>query len=327
MPQETFEARHGSQWLEFEQWLDAMTASRTKRSAAAPALAEAAVAHRYRCLCQHLALARERRYSPGLVARLNGLVIRGHQFLYGAHLDTGPALVRFFARDLARAVRTQWRPIAWACALFFGPLIVVAMAMQQYPDLVHMLMPAEQIAAYEQMYDPAQRRAGERGAQVDSYMLGHYIWNNVRIGFQTFAGGMLFGIGTVFFLTVNGVLIGASAGHLIEIGFARTFFGFVSGHSALELGGIVLMGAAGLMLGGALIAPGRLTRASALRLRAKAAVPLVYGAGAMLTAAAFVEAFWSPLGVVPAPIKYAAGAVLWTLVLLYFIFAGRTRAP
>ena len=323
MNQEAFQARHEPEWLAFERWLDA-TARR--RRGEAPPPGEETFAHRYRVLCQHLALARDRQYSPGLVERLNTLVMRGHQRLYGARSPTGSALARFFRAELARSVRASWRPIALAAALFFIPLFGLAAAVQLAPDLAHVLLSQQQILGAEEMYDPANPRPGQRPAQADAFMLGFYIWNNVRIGFQTFAGGLLFGAGSVFFLVANGTLIGATAGHLIHIGFATPFFSFVSGHSALELTGIVLMGGAGLMLAGALLNPGRLTRVAALRSRARAAVPLVYGGGTLLVLAAFVEAFWSPLGLVPPPVKYAVGAVLWLLLIAYFVLAGRTHA-
>jgi uncharacterized membrane protein SpoIIM required for sporulation len=326
MNQEAFQARYEPDWGAFERWLDARAARQRKDAAAASSPDEDDIAHRYRVLCQQLALARDRQYSPGLVERLNALVMRGHQVLYGAHPETGPALARFFAADFARAVRAQWRPIALAAALFFIPMLLVAAVIQRSPDFIHTLLPQKQILAYEEMYDPANKRPGQRAAQADTAMLGHYIWNNIRIGFQTFAGGMLFGLGSVFFLVSNGTVIGATAGHLIQIGFSTPFFGFVAGHSALELSGIVLMGAAGLMLGRALVLPGPLARVSALRMQARAAVPLVYGGGALLALAAFVEAFWSPLTGVPPAVKYAVGAALWLLLLGYFMAAGRSHA-
>lgn len=326
MNQDAFRTRHEEEWLAFEQWLDSASAKRPRDRAASTTFGEETAAHRYRVLCQHLALARDRQYSPGLVERLNALVMRGHQVLYGAHPETGPAVARFFAADFSRAVRRQWRPIALAAALFFIPLIAVAAALQIWPDLVHTLLPQKQILRYEEMYDPANKRPGARAAQADALMLGHYIWNNIRIGFQTFAGGLLFGLGSVFYLVINGVLIGATAGHLIQIGFTTPFLSFVAGHSALELGGIVLMGAAGLMLGSALLLPGPLARVSALRMQARAAVALVYGGGAMLALAALVEAFWSPVTHFDPSLKYAVGITLWLLLAAYLLLSGRQRA-
>ena len=64
------------------------------------------------------------------------------------------------------------------------------------------------------MYDPANKRLGMREADTSLLMFGFYIWNNVRIGFQTFAGGLLVGVGSIWFLGANGVIIGAVAGYL-----------------------------------------------------------------------------------------------------------------
>ena len=62
----------------------------------------------------------------------------------------------------------------------------------------------------------------------------------------------------------NGLLLGAIAGLLVTRGDSERFFSFVVTHSAFELTAIVLSGAAGLKLGHAVLAPGRLTRTQAL---------------------------------------------------------------
>jgi uncharacterized membrane protein SpoIIM required for sporulation len=122
------------------------------------------------------------------------------------------------------------------------------------------------------------------------------------------------------------VVIGAVAGYLTQMGFNETFWSFVAGHSSLELLAIVLSGAAGLRLGAALIAPRNLSRKSALVAAARPAVRIMYGAAFMFVAAAFVEAFWSPLTEVAFTIKIAVGIAGWALLLAYFLLAGRARA-
>ena len=105
------------------------------------------------------------------------------------------------------------------------------------------------------------------------------------------------------------------------------FFSFVSGHSALELTAIMLSGAAGLKLGIALIAPGQLTRKASVMQAARGATRIVYGAAAMFLAAAFVEAFWSPLTEVSADFKYGVGIAMWLAVAAYFVGLGRRHGP
>jgi uncharacterized membrane protein SpoIIM required for sporulation len=210
--------------------------------------------------------------------------------------------------------------------LFLGPLLALIALLQQFPDFAHYLLAPEQIANFHQMYDPANRRIGMREADTNVMMFGFYIWNNVRIGFQTFAGGMLAGVGSAWFLGANGVIIGAVAGYLTHAGFSETFWSFVAGHSAPELMAIVLSGAAGFRLGLAVIAPGNMSRKAALVAAAKPAVRIMYGAALLFLAAAFVEAFWSPLTEVPFNVKIAVGIAGWAVLLAYLMFAGRARA-
>ena len=195
-----------------------------------------------------------------------------------------------------------------------------------FPDFVHYLLSPQQIASFHEMYDPANRRLGMREADTSMAMFGFYIWNNVRIGFQTFAGGLAAGVGSAYFLGANGVIIGAVAGYLTQVGYTETFWSFVAGHSSLELLAIVLSGAAGFKLGMAVIAPGNRTRKAALMAAARPAVRIMYGAAIMFFGAAFVEAFWSPITEIPFTAKIAVGSAGWVLLLAYFLFAGRAHA-
>jgi len=317
--QAPFEEAHRESWLAFERYLEAPRG-------APPAFAPAELPARYRRLCQHLALAHERQYSPDLVDRLNLLALRGHHALYANRRRQTLRMVDFLLVSFPALVRAEWRLVGVAALLFFGPLLALVAALQVWPEFVHYLLHPQQIANFHDMYDPANRRLGMREADTHLAMFGFYIWNNVRIGFQTFAGGLFAGLGSIWFLASNGLMIGAVAGYLTQVGFSATFWSFVAGHSSLELLAIVLSGAAGLRLGMAVIRPGARSRKAALVEAARPAVRLMYGAALMFCAAAFVEAFWSPLTEVPVAVKLWAGLGGWALLAAYFAFSGRARA-
>jgi uncharacterized membrane protein SpoIIM required for sporulation len=317
MKQAPFEAAHAHEWQQFEDFLE-----RPKSTAFPPEEMPA----RYRRLCQSLALAADRQYSPALVDRLNQLALRGHHALYQNRRRQTQRVVEFMLAGFPALVREEWRLVLAATLLFFGPLLGLIAVLLVFPEFVHYLLTPEQIASYHEMYDPASKRLGMREADSSVAMFGFYIWNNVQIGFQTFAGGLAYGVGSAWFLAANGAVIGATAGYLTEIGYTRTFWSFVAGHSSFELIAIVLSGAAGLRLGLALIAPGNLTRKAALVAAAKPAVRIMYGAALLFFIAAFVEAFWSPMTEVPYATKIAAGVAGWVLLAAYLAFAGRARA-
>jgi len=317
MRQHQFEEAHAKEWQEFEAFLE-----NPKKS---PFPAEE-MPPRYRRICQSLALAADRQYSPELVDRLNQLALRGHHALYRNRRRESQRVLEFLLAGFPALVRAEWRLVLAASLLFFGPLLGLIAVLQAYPEFVHYLLAPEQIANFHQMYDPGNRRLGSREADSSLMMFGFYIWNNIRIGFQTFAGGLLAGVGSIWFLAANGVVIGAVAGYLTQIGYTQTFWSFVAGHSSLELLAIAIAGAAGLRLGMAVISPGSMSRRAALVAAAKPAVRLMYGAAMMFLAAAFVEAFWSPITEFGFQTKIIAGAAGWAILLGYFLLAGRARA-
>jgi uncharacterized membrane protein SpoIIM required for sporulation len=323
--QETFERHHADRWSEFERWSAVLDGGRAANVAADerreigrefPA--------RYRQICHHLSLARARHYSFGLQQRLNRLALEGHRHLYRARTPVLASMLRFVVAGFPRAFRRHRGFVLFSALFFILPGAGMAIAITLDPDLIYSLVDPAQVASMESMYDPSNRALGrERQSDTDFAMFGYYIANNVGIGFRTFAGGLLFGLGSMFFLGFNGLFLGAIATHLTAAGFSSTFWPFVSGHSAFELTAIVIFGGAGLMMGMAGLAPGRKKRWHAIRDRARDALPLVYGGAGMLVLAAFVEAFWSSTTWPPASFKYAVGVLLWLLTILYFWLMGR----
>ncbi len=322
MKQSLFESRHQPQWQVFAEHLKQLDQGQAKASDIAD------FPHQYRRLCQHLALAQERGYSSYLVDPLQQLALRGHQQLYRHRSQLAANVPGFVLADFPRLVREQWRFVLVASLLFFGSLVGIALLVYVFPDLIYAIVSPQQVAEMQGMYDPGASRLGraaERASSEDWMMFGYYVMHNTGIAFQTFAAGLLFGLGSVFFLIFNGLVIGAVSGHLTEIGYGQTFWSFVIGHGAFELTAIALAGGAGLQLGWALIAPGQLTRGESLRLGARKSVRMLCGAMIFLLIAAFIEAYWSSTTGIAPWVKYLVGAGLWLLVGAYLGLAGRNR--
>jgi len=316
MNQEQFEKSYSGDWKAFEELLDAFT--RRKKTIGLDQ-AENFPRH-YRRLCKQLALARDRCYSTRVVDHLNQLVLRAHQLMYKPKAGAAHLFKQFFLVNFPRAVRAEAR-LFWFCSLlFYGPVFGMLLAIQWRPELVYSVMDPVQVAHFEEMYDPESWQ--ERAALTDVGMLGHYITNNTHVSFMTYAGGLLAGVGSFFYLILNGLLIGSVMGHILQTNGAEQFLSFVVGHSSLELTGIVLAGVAGVRLGRALVFPGEVSRRMALIQAGGKSITLVFGMAVMILMAAFVEAFWSPR-LLPAQIKYAVGLTGWAVVAIYFFTAGR----
>ncbi|NOY24276.1 MAG: stage II sporulation protein M [Oligoflexia bacterium] len=313
MHQDHFVQRHQAEWTDLGRRLDGVDA---KTWADLPGAC--------RRVSQHLALARTRGYSADLVARLHDLAIRSHQQLYQQPVDLGTRLVALVKDRVPAAVRAEWVLVGLAHLLFYGPLFVTLIAVHHDPHVVYSVLDMQTVSDMETMYDPAGTHyLRERAVDSDLLMFGYYIWNNIGIGFRTFASGALLGLGPVWFLASNGVTIGAVYGHLLNIGYGGPLTAFTVGHSSFELTAIVLSGAAGARLGLAWLNPGQWTRTEALGRAARRALPIIEGATLMLLVAAVLEAFWSSSQVVPAALKYTVGAGLWVLVYGWLLLGGR----
>jgi uncharacterized membrane protein SpoIIM required for sporulation len=142
---------------------------------------------------------------------------------------------------------------------------------------------------------------------------GFYVWNNVSLLFRSFASGLLFGVGSLFYIAYNGAHLGVLSGHLTRVGSGDALARFVIAHGAFEIPSLLIAAAAGTGLGRAWLAPGPRSRLRAVRERARAVLPLVWGAAAMGVIAAGIEAFWSSLAL-PRTLEYGVGAVLWVAV-------------
>ena len=321
MKQQDFETRYNPGWVTLENWIT-WTGSKKSSKGAKETISAEQVVPLYRQLCHHCALARSRGYSPELVGRLNRLALELHHLLYQHSQRLRHQIVHFLFLGFPEALRANARLIGLSAAFFLLPGLAMFMGCLINNELIYTLMPPEDVWHFETIYDPANSVLGrERASDTDLYMFGYYIKNNIGISFQVFAGGLLFGLGSLFYLVYNGLAIGGVAGHIAHLGFGETFFPFVVGHGAFELTAIVFSGAAGLRLGLALIDPGPYRRLTALRLAAREAVWLIYGTTLMLLLAAFLEAFWSSSSTIPSSVKYAVGAVFWMMVFLYSLSA------
>jgi uncharacterized membrane protein SpoIIM required for sporulation len=274
----------------------------------------------YRMCCEHLALAQARGFPAHVIERLSIVTARAHQIVYRRSEFGIARVVRILAVTFPQAVRANWIYVLIAAALLLLPAIAIGVATYFRPDLILSVVDARTAAQFEQMYGPAAKAIGHaRDSGDDWSMFGFYIMNNIGIAFQCYVTGVLFGLGSVFFLFWNGVYMGAIAGYVTTLGFGTTFFSFVATHSAFELTGIALCGAAGLRLGRSILFPGRATRLESMQIAARDTSSIVFGSAVMLVIAAGFEAFWSSATWVMPTAKYACAAACWILVMLFFM--------
>jgi uncharacterized membrane protein SpoIIM required for sporulation len=268
----------------------------------------------YRATAADLAIARRRFPGDPVVVRLEQLVQRSRQGVYNSP-SSRKGVLHFFGSGYWQRVRERKVILAISFLCVVGPALLGGYWAWRDPGPASGLVPTR----YEAVTQP--RTPGKSlGLTVDeeSAMASQIFTNNIGVTFFAFSGGLLFGLGTLYVLLQNGLLLGVVAGLAVGSGNGRSFFELVTAHGVLELSCIIVAGAAGLRLGWSIIDPGNRTRGEAVREEARAAIEMVLGTAPWLVVAGLVEGFLTPSGTgLPTvlAVGLSLGAIYWGLVL------------
>jgi uncharacterized membrane protein SpoIIM required for sporulation/uncharacterized RDD family membrane protein YckC len=289
---EKFVARKTGRWGEFRALAD-RAARKGLDSLEAAELPDFAA--RYREVAADLARARTYHAPPAVRHQLERLVAAGHNALYRDDRKTGARIWEIVMRECPAAVLQAWRYVLIGIICFATPSVAGYVLLRDRPELAQEVLPegmlrraeagAERIAQGQGYYESNPGRQPIEATYIIS--------NNIRVAFMCFAGGALLGIGALFLLAYNGLSIGATFGHFANVGLFGYIGTFVAGHGTLELFAICVAGAAGLLLGRSMIAPGQVTRSEALVVNGRIAVRMIGAVVFMLAVAGTIEGFVS----------------------------------
>jgi len=145
---------------------------------------------------------------------------------------------------------------------------------------------------------------------------GLIMTNNLSVSFVAFAGGVVFGLGALYAMFSNGLLLGVIGVACGQHGMAIDLWSFVAAHGSLELPSIIIAGAAGFRLGHGVLFPGLYRWGDSVSIAGTEAARLVAGIIPLLVIAGMLEGFFSP-SAAPVWLKFTVGGVLFFLLSLW----------
>lgn len=276
----------------------------------------------YRRTASDLAIARAESRDPRLVNYLNSLVIRAHGRIYRADAQGGKKIRNYFTRELPQTFRRTWRYTV-ASFLVFMLFAVLSFVGTKYDPEFSELVGVD--PAFRELYIETKTHWWESLNKSNQEGASMIMTNNIQVTIYTFAYGAIFGLGTLFYLALNGANIASVLSLTYKAGFGNDLVTFMVAHGVIELSCIFIAGGAGLLIGSAILMPGNLTRADALRTRGMEAVRLMLGVALLLVVAGIIEGFISPAPIDPR-IKYSIAALTGLALYSYLLFVGHETA-
>ncbi|MEM0979235.1 MAG: stage II sporulation protein M [Cyanobacteria bacterium P01_H01_bin.58] len=279
----------------------------------------------YRSVSADLARARTQQVGDSLIRDLQQLTSRSYSQIYqGSKRQDWHALLDFYRYGFPAVVQRSWLYIAIATLLFCLSGLVAWWYSWQDPAFMSLVLGPEFVGHVQETEELWTVSILGREPEVSSSIMV----NNIGVALKAIFGGVGYfvptvpvvtppGVFTVFILVFNGLMIGSVATLVAQTNLAYELWAFVFPHGSLELPAIFFAGGAGLILARGILLPGKYRRIAALQIYGRQAAQLVYGIIPMLFIAGIIEGFFSPSPLIPSPIKYVVGTVLFGVLVTY----------
>jgi uncharacterized membrane protein SpoIIM required for sporulation len=271
----------------------------------------------YRQTASDFATVREDVSNRQLSAYLNQLLGRSHNLIYHGQKTKVSGLLKFYGETYPRVFRETLPLTVLAFAIFAVTGIAAWIITMHDPAFANRLLGP-------QMMETIERREMWTHSIVTVKPLASsgIMTNNLSVAFSTFALGITGGLGTIWMMVTNGLLIGVIGAATYQTGMALQLWSFVAPHGVLELPAIFIAGGAGLEIARGLLFPGLLPRRQSLAQAGGRAARLLLGTIPMLVIAGVIEGFFSPSDAAVS-VKFVFAGVLFAALLSYLFLVNR----
>ncbi|MEO1367128.1 MAG: stage II sporulation protein M, partial [Acidobacteriota bacterium] len=258
---------------------------------------------------------------PGTAAarRLRRGVLEGTHFLQRDSGDRLPSLRRCLVSTFPRTFRALLPVVGVVTWLFTLAALLGFSLTAVDPTMATLFLPAESIAglARGELWTDSIFAVTPNAAAS-----ARIATNNLSVAITAWAGGAVAGLGAIYVVLVNGIMLGSVIAMTERYSMAGSLLDFIAAHGPLEITMILVSAAAGLHMGRALVFAGDLPRARALAKAGRESLVILAGCLPFILILGFVEGFISPSRT-PIAAKAALGWLLEGLFLLWALGTGR----
>ncbi len=299
------------------QWQDAAARSERLARERAGDLADAAqLASDYRLLAHDLA--RARRLMPDSRVRqyLEAAYARAHATLYRETFRPSHALLTLLRDEIPEVVRWLTPYIAWATSIFVLTVLAGYWMVHTYPDLISLFASPDLISTVEhgQLWTE-----GILNVVPSSVLSLQILTNNIIVSLFAYCAGFVFGLGTVYILGLNGLMLGAVFAFTGQHGLDGALFRFIVAHGCVEISVMCLSGAAGAAVGEALIRPAHGDRLQSFQIAALHSGKLLIACALLLVGSGIIEGYLSPRVDVPLWMRVTVGVGYWLVMIVLLV--------
>jgi uncharacterized membrane protein SpoIIM required for sporulation len=265
----------------------------------------------YRQAASDLSTLRQDSTARAYADLVNQLLARAHNIIYSSRRKGFRRIFDFLRDGYPALVQRQFRYVVLSLVIMLAGAALGTVLTLARPEFMHHMLGPEMVDTIEH-----HKMWTESIVAIAPQESGRIMTHNLTVCFAAFAGGIVFGLGSIISMLINGLLLGVIGVACQQHGMALSLWSFVAPHGSLELPSIILAGAAGLRLGRGVVFPGLYRWRDSIALAGVESTRMVAGIIPLLIIAGSLEGFFSP-SAAPVPLKFAVGGTLFTLLLVW----------
>jgi uncharacterized membrane protein SpoIIM required for sporulation len=270
----------------------------------------------FHMLVSDLSLARRAIPGSRIHNWLEIMFLRGHQLIFRTPGNTLLRLRDIVAFESPALIRDTSNLLIYTIALFMCSILLGWLLINMFPDLTTLFASTEMI---NRVQSGELWTDGLLNIIPSSVLSLSLMTNNITVSIFAFSLGAFYGLGTLYIITLNGLMLGGVFAFTAQYGLDGELFNFIIAHGVVELSVICIAGAMGLKLGEALIRPGTKTRQQAFRKATGDAGRVLIVALPFLVVAGLIEGYISPDPGFDLPFRITvgitSGMLFWALLI------------
>ncbi len=307
MREQTFIKQNKDKWLEFESKIFGEKPSNPDE-----------LSSLYIHLINDLAYAQTFYPKSKTILYLNHLAAKSFQKIYATKKEDTNRILHFFKTEVPLLVYQYRRYLYYAFAFFFIFVAIGVISARYDDDFIRLILGDHYVNMTLENIEKGDPVAVYKSGSSWGSHIGITI-NNLKVGFYNYILGFFGGLGTIWILFSNSVMLGAFQYLFYKYG---VFWSSVRGiwiHGSMEIFAIVVEAMAGLMLGASILFPGTYSRYESLKRGVKASLKIFLSTFPFTIIAGFLEGYVTRYSDVM-PVWLSVGIIVTTLSIISFYY-------
>ena len=250
---------------------------------------------------------------------LNGLASTAHQKIYKTRKEKKNRLYTFWVKEFPLEFYQYRRQLL--IAFLISVLFTAIGAYSSATDgaFVRSILGDAYVNMTLENIDKNDPMAVYKSMGETNMFLGITI-NNIRVGLMCFSLGVIFGLGTVYILMNNFIMLGSFQYFFYEKGLLWESARTIWIHGTIEISVIIIAGCAGLVVGNSILFPKTYTRLTSFVKGIKAGLKIVISTIPFFIIAGFLEGFVTRHTEMPDWLAILIIASSLALIVYYYVW-------